>query len=220
MFWKRRPRSTPQKDPQVLAAERLHIGCGGERIEGWLNVDLQELPGVDVVCDVTEGLPFEGVKRIFAEHFLEHLRVDDALDFLCEAHRVLVPGGIIRLSTPNLDWLMVCLYRIDEPAELRRQMAITVNKGFRAWQHQFLWNRELLEEALQACGFAELTFCDYGESRHPELRGLERHLTSDDSPGFPHVLVVEATRATAQPERLARLRSHLEKDFLAHLDLQ
>src|SRR5687768_18017028 len=49
----------------------------------------------------SKGLEFQDVEAVFAEHFLEHLPVDAALSFLLEAHRVLAPGGWIRLSTPN-----------------------------------------------------------------------------------------------------------------------
>ena len=38
----------------------LHVGCGPERLDGWVNVDIQQLPSVDVVADVTQGLPFDG----------------------------------------------------------------------------------------------------------------------------------------------------------------
>ena len=58
---------------------RLHIGSGRERLEGWVNIDAQALPGVDVVADVTKGLQFENVEAIFAEHFIEHLPLDLAV---------------------------------------------------------------------------------------------------------------------------------------------
>ena len=35
---------------------RLHVGCGRARMAGWLNIDVQPLPGVDLVADVTQGL--------------------------------------------------------------------------------------------------------------------------------------------------------------------
>ena len=58
-----------------------------------------------------QGLPFADVASIYAEHFLEHLALDDGLAFLAECRRVLRPDGILRLSTPNLDWVLLTHYR-------------------------------------------------------------------------------------------------------------
>src|SRR5450755_314702 len=90
---------------------RLHIGCGTEALSEWVNIDTKPLPGVDRVLDVTQGLPFENVSAIYAEHFLEHLSLDEGLAFLGECRRALSDGGVLRLSTPNLDWVYSTHYR-------------------------------------------------------------------------------------------------------------
>jgi predicted SAM-dependent methyltransferase len=198
-------------------AARLHIGAGNKRLQGWINVDLLPLPGVDVVADVTEGLRFSGVEAIFAEHFLEHLRLDKAIDFLAEAHRVLNPGAWMRLSTPNLEWVWLTQYDLRAEPDAKVDFALRLNRGFHGWGHQFLWNRDLLERALLATGFAELTWCGYGSSPRPLFHGLERHETYDDSPEMPHVLIVEARKAAPQPEALAELRQLTKAVFLDHL---
>ncbi len=195
----------------------LHIGCGNQRLEGWVNVDLQNLPAVDVVADVTEGLPFTGAAAVFAEHFLEHLRLDHGLAFLRETHRVLAPGGWLRLSTPNLEWVLSTHYDLESAAEERRAMGLQLNRAFRGWGHQFLWNRHLLADALLACGFTDLRWCGWGESEHELFRGLERHETYTDEPGLPHVLIVEARRGEPQPERWQAVRAMFEENFLFYL---
>jgi predicted SAM-dependent methyltransferase len=196
---------------------RLHVGAGRARLDGWVNIDLQELPGVDVVADVTRGLDFHDVEAVFAEHFLEHLRVDAALAFLVEAQRVLAPGGWIRLSTPNLDWVWETHYRLGADPETKRLQAIGLNRAFHGWEHQFLWNRELLGEALAAAGFEAVRWCRWGESELPLFRGIERHETYEDRPDLPHVLIVEARKGEPQPARLAALRELLAREFLMHL---
>jgi predicted SAM-dependent methyltransferase len=200
-------------------APRLHIGAGNRRLPGWINVDLLPLPGVDVVADVTAGLRFSGVEAIFAEHFLEHLRLDRAIDFLVEAHRVLGPGAWLRLSTPNLDWVWLSEYALQAAPDAKIDFALRLNRGFHAWGHQFLWNREILERALLAAGFAELTWCRYGDSPRPLFRGLERHETYGDTPEMPHALIVEARKAAPQPAALAELRRLASTVFLDHLGL-
>lgn len=205
----------PEIDPK--SPVRLHVGCGRARLQGWVNLDAQPLPGVDQVVDVTQGLGFSDVEAVFAEHFLEHLALDDALRFLAEAHRALVPGCWMRLSTPNLDWVWSTHYRFDSDPGVKRQGALAINRAFRGWRHQFLWNRELLEEALLACGFDAVRWCRYGESELPVFQGIERHETYRDTSDLPHVLVAEARKGEARPERFAALRELVRTEILDHL---
>jgi predicted SAM-dependent methyltransferase len=198
----------------------LHIGSGNVRLPGWTNVDVQALPGVDVIADVSGGLGFAAsasAEALFAEHFLEHLAVADALGFLLEVHRVLIPGAWVRLSTPNLDWVWRSHYRLDgEPAE-KREAALAINRAFRGWRHQFLWNREILEAALAAAGFDDVRWCRRGESDLPLFRGLERHDTYGDSDDLPHILIAEARKGEPRPERLEALRGAIQDGFLDHM---
>lgn len=190
-----------RQDPARVPA-RLHIGCGQQAIPGWINIDNQGLPGVDQVLDVRHGLPFADVSAIYAEHFLEHLALDDGLAFLAECRRVLRPDGTLRLSTPNLDWVVLTHYRGPEAGpEDAKTDCIRLNRAFHGWGHQFLWNRSMLEAALRSAGFARAAFYRYGESDDPAFKGLERHETWEDTPDLPHVLVVEAS-GQARPERL------------------
>jgi hypothetical protein len=199
-----------------MPARLVHVGAGRTRLDGWVNVDLQALPGVDVVADVTQGLRFTGVEAIFAEHFLEHLPVAAAINFLLEAHRVLDDEGWLRLSTPNLDWVWMTHYTLEDDAELKRTAAIAMNRAFHGWEHQFVWNRELLGEALAACGFDPVRWCRHGESEIPVFQGVERHETYPDTPELPHVIIAEAKKGAPQPSRLGRFREVLARDYLAH----
>jgi hypothetical protein len=132
-------------------------------------------------------------------------------------HRVLAPGAWVRLSTPNLDWVWRSHYRLEgEPVE-KREAALAINRAFRGWRHQFLWNREILEEALAATGFEEIRWCRRGESELPLFRGLERHDTYGDSDDLPHILIAEARKGDPRPERLAALRGAIQEGFLDHM---
>ena len=189
---------------------RLHIGCGQQSLPGWINIDNQGLPGVDQVLDVRRGLPFSGVATIYAEHFLEHLALDDGLAFLAECRRVLLPDGVLRLSTPNLDWVMLTHYLGPGASpDDAREDCFRINRAFHGWGHQFLYNATTLESVLAAAGFARADRCSYGRSERPELAGLERHETWEDTPDLPHVLVVEAWGAAAPRP----LPEPLMKDF-------
>jgi len=219
--WRERRRTTaaPARASARFAPPlRLHIGCGDKHLDGWVNVDPQALPRVDVVADVTRGLEFRDVDAIYAEHFLEHLPLAAALDFLVEAHRCLRPDAWMRLSTPNLDWVWLTHYRPELPASEKVTMALRANRAFHGWGHQFLWNRELLGAGLSACGFTDVRWCRYGSSEHAVFQGIERHERSGDVESLPHVLIVEAKKGESRDALREELREMVHDEFLAHLD--
>jgi len=169
------------------------------------------------VADVTQGLAFTRVDAVYAEHFLEHLWPDQALEFLCEVREVLARQGCLRLSTPNLDWVWRSHYVPDESEERKRELAVMINRAFHGWEHKFLWNRELLTEALEATGFEELIWHRYGESRSELFRGIERHETYEDDATSHHVIIVEARRGRPDPKGLEALRQRFQREYLAHV---
>jgi predicted SAM-dependent methyltransferase len=174
---------------------RLHIGCGQQAFPGWVNIDNQALPGVDRVLDVRKGLPFHGVAAIYAEHFLEHIGFDDALAFLKNCRRALADFGVLRISTPNLDWVYKTHYpSVDTGSPVERlRDCFQLNQAFHGWGHQFLYNRTMLESVLKSAGFAGVAFQRYGQSDIPDLNAIERHETYLDTPDLPHVLIAEAS---------------------------
>ena len=178
----------------AVSFDRLNIGCGNAPLSGWCNIDKDDGPGTDVVLDVRRGLPFQSVNFVFAEHFIEHLSVDEAFSFLKECRRVLNSDGVLRLSTPNLDWVMLSHYAYGRwlSVEDAKRDCVATNQAFYAWGHRFLYNRPTLEALLGLAGFARVNEAEYGSSTHEELVGLERHPVSPDWPGLPHVIVLEA----------------------------
>lgn len=82
-----------------LGRWNLYIGGGGSVVDGYVNVDLFALPGVDVAADA-EFLPFpaEVFQRVECDAVLEHVACPEAV--VREIERVLVPGGFAHLVTP------------------------------------------------------------------------------------------------------------------------
>lgn len=191
------------------APRRLHVGCGPHHLDGWWNVDREWGPGVDRVLDVRGGIPLRELDAVYAEHFLEHLTLDEALDFLVAVHGALAPGGRVRLSTPNLDWVHATHYRHDPGVSDEETLGLLFNRAFHGWGHRHLWNRALLQRALAAAGFTAVEWHAWGESDQAPFRGIERHPRSPDLPTEPHVLIVEATKGAPAPAALAELRALL-----------
>ena len=164
--------------PGPLAGRRLHVGCGPQRLERWVNADLEPHPAVDVILDARRDLPFADATFtcVFAEHFLEHLDRDQGRRFLAECRRVVRPHrGVIRVSTPNLDWVWSTHYRYPADDDLKRAGAFHLNQAFHGWGHRYLYNDVALRDALEEAGFNDVRFFRYGESDRPELTGIERH---------------------------------------------
>jgi predicted SAM-dependent methyltransferase len=188
---------------------KLHLGSGPVILPGWVNIDVRPYPGVDRVLDLRDGLPFEQVSYIFAEHFIEHFELEDSLRLVRECRRVLTDDGVLRLTTPNLDWVWATSYasrwtptsatsavidinswQHDEPAA---RDCLTLNRAFRAWGHKFLYNQSMLTDLLHRAGFANIDWCTYGQSTHAALTAVEHHETSPDTPALPHLLIAEAS---------------------------
>jgi predicted SAM-dependent methyltransferase len=85
---------------------RLNLGSGATPIPGFVNVDaLEDAPGVDVVADISERLPFDdgAAGLVYASHLLEHFPSDSVPGLLAEWRRVLAPGGVLLVAVPDLD---------------------------------------------------------------------------------------------------------------------
>lgn len=142
--------------------------------EPWKNYDLD--------CDIRKPLPMEtaSVDLVFSEMCIEHVTPQEAWNFLVECHRILKPGGLIRIVIPDfsLSW------RLKDPDWLRVNQGVTNNDGtlrdqFKsilfAHGHQGIWNAELLRDVLEAIGFTSTAIHKAGESDRPELQNLEQH---------------------------------------------
>lgn len=79
---------------------KLNLGCGRNTLYGWVNVDREKLPGVDVVADLNGPLPFDdnSADELLLSHTLEH--IPNALGLMQELHRIAKPGTRIVASVP------------------------------------------------------------------------------------------------------------------------
>ncbi|MBG0777359.1 MAG: class I SAM-dependent methyltransferase [Desulfovibrionaceae bacterium] len=81
---------------------RVELGCGPVRtVPGAVTMDIFDCEAVDVVADLSHGIPLDdaSVDEVHSHHFLEH--VPDLAAFLAEVHRVLRPGGLCAGTVPH-----------------------------------------------------------------------------------------------------------------------
>lgn len=83
---------------------RLNLGCGMERVPGWVGVDKYGSP--EVQCDL-EVMPWpwptSSVDEIRLHHVLEHLGAgkETFIAIVKEMYRVLKPSGRVRITVPH-----------------------------------------------------------------------------------------------------------------------
>jgi predicted SAM-dependent methyltransferase len=177
---------------QLAGHTRVHLGCGPHPFEGWANLDLGGGPDV-VPYDLTGRLPFRdaSVDRVFTEHFIEHVPRRRGDRVLSECARILKPGGVLRVSTPDLRRLVEAYLAGDtdewadqgwRPSSPSRML----NEGLRLWGHKFVYDEAELTMALRSAGFSAVVRVPWRESVHDDLRDLERRSYHGD-------LILEAT---------------------------
>jgi hypothetical protein len=96
---------SPEKVAAARAsgALRLNLGCGHIPEAGYINVDMRELPNVDVLAEAG-ALPFEpgSVDEIYSAHLIEHFPQQELQrSLLPHWHSLLKRGGCIRAITPD-----------------------------------------------------------------------------------------------------------------------
>ena len=102
-----------------LGGEALRIadvGCGTmKQVDHAIGIDAHPAPGVDVVADLEDGLPFhdDTFDHVFAVHVLEH--VADLVGAMRELHRVLRPTGLLHVLCP----LWTSPHALGDPTHVR-----------------------------------------------------------------------------------------------------
>src|SRR5262249_8303923 len=116
-----------------LGVRGLQFGSGDQRMSTCLNADLALLTDgaqrsergviylVDgaepfVQLDAREPLPFarDTFDWVYAEHFIEHLTLSEGIFWLKQVRRVLVEGGLVRISTPDARLYAECYLSADD----------------------------------------------------------------------------------------------------------
>jgi predicted SAM-dependent methyltransferase len=182
--------------------KKLQIGCGSNVLSSWLNTDLNDQLEDVAFLDAGEQFPIpsDSFDFIYSEHMFEHLHLTQQINLIKESFRVLKKGGILRIATPNLVFL-INLYTRPTDKNNKAYMDWTVrnspylndvknnilneelfycyviNNFFKAWGHQLIHDVNSLKELGLQYGFANVEECEVGQSTHVELQNIEKHGT-------------------------------------------
>ena len=106
--------------------KKLNLGCGSRPLPWHVNVDIEEMPGVDIVHDLEKRpWPFadEYADEITGVDIFEH--VYDSTGFMRECTRILKPGGILSLRT--------CYYKSENAYTDPDHKRFCTERSFEYW---------------------------------------------------------------------------------------
>ena len=154
----RRPESAVERGRM---SRKLHIG-GTVKSAGWEVLNANPAPYVDHVCNANDLSQFaaDTFDAIYASHVVEHLDYKDELnDALIGWKRVLVPGGKVYVSVPDLDAIAGLLLDKDGLSVDERFHAMRMLFGGHVDRYDYHvvgLNEEFLGYFLTASGFVNI----------------------------------------------------------------
>lgn len=125
----------------IATALKLNLGARNRPIPGFLGIDCDAHPGVDVVADVADLSLFEtgSVAEVYASHILEHFPHPRTTAVLREWARALMPGGILYVAVPDFS----------------RAVELYQRAGLADWVVNYLWGDQGYATAFHYAGFDE-----------------------------------------------------------------
>lgn len=142
---------------------RLNLGCGHVALDGYLNVDMRELPGVDIVARV-DALPFEPgeVGEIFSSHVLEHFTNEEFERKLMPYWVALLrPGGVFRAVVPDAAAMVDAAADGNYPFEDFRKVFFGA-QDYDGDFHFNMFTAETLADALRRAGLDDVEIVSQG----------------------------------------------------------
>lgn len=168
----------------------MNLGCGPRILDGFVNIDFFTAPRINYGADLRYPLgicdnAFEG---IFSEHTFEHLTYAEAGRLMRECHRILKPGGVLRVAVPDLaifinsycsenrgwfdSWEKLMFTDSVDPERAKRRLATpmeAISFVTQEYGHVSCWDFDTLCHHLKQSGFGEIRRRQFQEGSCPEL---------------------------------------------------
>ncbi len=181
---------------------RLNLGCGPRYVQGYVNVEGNLFLKKDLWLDISHGLPYrDGQAEVaYISHVLEHFPFPKAVSLIREIHRVLGPGGGLRVVVPSLEKAVEAWARGDAdwfpswPDDFRSVGGRFNNYILCRDQHRLLLDRTFLFEILEQGGFVDPQVMDWGRSLFLDGGDLERLEPQESRGFFEDSLIVECVK--------------------------
>lgn len=147
---------------------RLHLGCGHHELDGFTHIDMSSYAHVDFHYNVRD-IPFGdgSVDLIYASHVLEYFDEIEVPCVLREWHRLLAPGGELRVAVPDFDALVDVYQESHSLALILGPLYGRMRAGNQIIYHKSTWDFQSLGIILRSVGFRGIQIRD--DPWYPEL---------------------------------------------------
>lgn len=141
---------------------RLNLGSGLLPREGYVNVDRREIPGVDVVAEVS-NLPVDGgtVEEIFSSHLLEHFPEEQLKRLLAYWVGLLREGGTFRAILPDGEAMIAEFSRGEFPWDQLRRTTFG-GQEYDGDFHFAMYSHDDIVNLLSGASLSEVRLVDAG----------------------------------------------------------
>lgn len=134
------------------------MGCGLDKREGFLNIDINASGNPDLVCDITnlQSLPSAYFEYAIAKDVLEHIQRLKIRNTLKEWNRILKIGGVLELQVPNVVGLLTLLTKKENKSPIMQEKLLQClfgTQGYVGDFHYFGFTDILIKSLLESTGF-------------------------------------------------------------------
>ena len=180
----------------------LNLGGGRRTHVDWENVDFTATaPGVRAY-DLRKGIPYPDAtfEVVYHSHLLEHFAKEAAPAFLRECHRVLKPGGTLRVAVPDLERIVRAYLEVLENAT-QGQPGATANYD---WMVLEIYDQAVRERSGGSCGDF------FRQEPIPNWNFIYKRVGAEAN------AALAAVRAQTAPGAAGRQRTSLKWKFVLH----
>jgi predicted SAM-dependent methyltransferase len=141
--------------------QKLNLGCGFDKKEGYLNIDFNEFHNPDLVADICnlEILPSGYYEKIIAYDVLEHITRNKTKLVLSEWNRLLKKSGTLHLQVPDLLGILSLLKKEEYQSIEKQEGLVHCLFGSQQYHgdfHQTGFTELILRNYLAETGFETL----------------------------------------------------------------
>jgi predicted SAM-dependent methyltransferase len=148
---------------------KLHLGCGWRNFgPDWVHIDGGDYTHLEF-NDIT-NLPYQDgtVDVIYASHVIEYFNRDEIKRVLAEWHRVLRPGGVLRIAVPDFLKLMWVYQDTKDLNKILGPLFGKMPMGNETIYHKTVYDFNSLKELLETLGFYNIIHYNWKETEHAQ----------------------------------------------------
>lgn len=148
---------------------KLHLGCAEKHLDGYINVDVRELPGVDVIDNIMtlEKFNNNSANLIYVSHVLEHVGRKEYKSVLQRWFDILKPDGTLRIAVPDFEQVVAYYNETQDLSVLRG--FLWGGQTYKENYHYMGWDFKSLQDDLKSIGFKNVYRYDWRNTEHSHI---------------------------------------------------